>query len=997
MDEQRWRRIDTIFKSALELPTAERAAFLEAACAGDPSLRREVESLIDHERAEDFLDSPAVEEAARLLAAGRERSLEGQTVGPYKLLERIGAGGMGEVYSALHQRTARKVALKLLPARFTGDEQRVRRFRQEAQAVLALNHPNIVTVYDIEQVGETHVIASEFIEGETLRARARRDPLKLTEALDIAAQTAAALEAAHKAGVVHRDIKPENIMLRPDGYVKVLDFGLAKLVERRPAADSALPTAAAVNTDPGVVMGTVGYMSPEQARAESVDERTDIWSLGVVLYEMVTGVLPFKGKTSTDVMASILHDEPPALRRRAPEAPEALEWIVAKTLIKERDGRYQTARELLTDLKRLKQRLEFEAASEHDGAQAAEAGAHSTRAGAAHARTDEQPATTVGERATTRASSSAEYIVEEIRRHRLAASAVLAVALLAVAGAGVGLYKLLRRQSVPFQAMRVTRLSDTTHAVDAAVSPKGDFVAFVKEEGGRQSLWLRQASAQSSVQIAPPAEGVRYAAPVFSRAGDYVYYLKSERPGPRANLYSTPTLGGGEKQLVEDVSTNDSKNNFGLSPDGKRVAFVRLDENLGRSLVVADLEGGGERTLLAPRLPKFVAGAQWSPDGKTVATIAGSFDEKGAPGGDREVVGVRVEDGSEVRIPNQKWSVVRGVTWMPDASGLVVSASVKGGPLQLWHLSYPDGATSRITNDLSDYWGASVAADSPSLVAVQDNQRLNIWTATPGKDSWGLAQLTEGEGRHDGEFGVSWTADGRVVYSSMAGGESDIWVVGADGRQKQLTSGGGVNTFPTASPDGRYIVFNSDRSGAACLWRMDADGSHPKPLTTEGGFAWFAPDGRWVYYYQVGTLFKIPVEGGTPARIPTPEKDLATGPVLSPDGRFIACNYLVRGPGAQFRLAVIPAEGGAPVRIFDAHTFPIKPLRWNADGSAILYTDRRGGVGNVWSQPLDGSPPTQVTSFTSDDIYYFDLARDGRLVLSRGGSTSSVVMLSDFK
>src|SRR5256714_5935031 len=391
-------------------------------------------------------------------------SLAGQTVGPYKLIEKIGAGGMGEVYLALHQRTARKVALKILPARFTGDEQRVRRFRQEAQAVLALNHPGIVTVYDIEQIGDMHVIASELIEGETLRERARREPLKLTEALDIAAQVAAALDAAHKAGVVHRDIKPENVMLRPDGYVKVLDFGLAKLTERQPLADSALPTLAAINTDPGVVMGTASYMSPEQARGESVDERTDIWSLGVVLYEVVTGALPFKGKTPTDMLASILHDEPHALRRRAPDVPEALEWIVAKTLTKDRDGRYQTARELLTDLKRLKQRLEFEAASGHADAQAAEGAAPFTQGVAATpAGTGEQPSTTIGGRTTTRASSSAGHIVEEMKRHRLGAAVVVAVAALVLLSSALGVSRLRTSTAADPQesvgALRTTRLT----------------------------------------------------------------------------------------------------------------------------------------------------------------------------------------------------------------------------------------------------------------------------------------------------------------------------------------------------------------------------------------------------------------------------------------------------------------------------------------------------------------------------------------------------------
>jgi eukaryotic-like serine/threonine-protein kinase len=795
---------------------------------------------------------------------------------------------MGEVHLAAHERTGRRVALKLLHARHTNDARRVRRFQQEARAVLALNHPNIVTVYDIEESGGEFVIASELIEGETLRARLSRGALAHAEALDVAAQTAAALAAAHAAGIVHRDVKPENVMLRPDGFVKVLDFGLAKLTEKAEAVKSQAPTLAAVSTDPGVVMGTVGYMSPEQARGRDVDARADIWSLGVVLYEMLTGRAPFKGETPTDTLAAIIGKEPPPLARYTADAPEALEWIVTKALTKDLDGRYQTAKEFLTDLKRLRQQLELAAAASRSAdVEAAGASARTTGAGSGAARTDG------GRRGATRGdasrhTSSAEVILGELKRHRrglLAAGVLLALAL---AAAGFGLYRFLRgRQAAPFQTMRLTRLSDTSDAADAAVSPKGDFVVFVKDEAGRQSLRLRQTSAASSVQIAPPAEAVRYVAPLFSRAGDSIYFLKVAQGSNRAALYRVPVLGGDERRLAENVSTQDTRSNFSLSPDGREVAFVRLDETINRSLVIHDLEGGGERTLLKLSLPRFVAAPQWSPDGKTIACIAGSFDARGAPGGNRAVVGVRVDDGAEISVPNQNWSQARALTWLPDSSGLVVSAAVSGGPLQLWQLSYPEGASRRITNDLSDYYGASPTADSESLVSVQYNLRLNVWTATPDKNSWGLAQLTAGEGRHDGEYGVSWAADGRVVYHSSATGASDIWIADADGKGQRLLSSGGVNVFPTASPDGRYVVFNSDRSGAAALWRVDMDGDHLTQLTSEGAHPRFSPDGRWVYYYMVGALLKVPAEGGEPVKIPIPDDAMATAPAPSPDGRLL--------------------------------------------------------------------------------------------------------------
>jgi serine/threonine protein kinase/Tol biopolymer transport system component len=842
MNRERWQKVDMIFKAALELPEEERAAFVERACAGDEELRAEVLSLIEHDREMSMLERPTAEEATRLLAADaeKERSLAGKTFGPYRVVSRLGAGGMGEVHLALHERTGRKVALKLLHARHVGDVQRVRRFQQEARAVLALNHPNIVTVYDIEQSDGEFVIASELIEGETLRARMSRGPLAPSEALDVAAQVAAALAAAHAAGIVHRDVKPENVMLRPDGFVKVLDFGLAKLTERVDEVESQAPTLAAVSTDPGVVMGTVGYMSPEQARGRDVDARTDIWSLGVVLYETLAGRAPFTGETQTDTLAAIIGKEPPPLARYRADAPESLEWVVTKALTKDLDGRYQTAKEVLSDLKRLKQQLEFAAAAERsadvpaNGATAdGDAATRTTDAEANATRTDAGAGSTQGSGGASRQTSSAEVILGELKRHRrglLVAAVVLAFAL---AAGGYGLYKLLGRRAASFETMQLTRLSDTALAVDAAVSPKGDFVVFVKDEAGRQSLWLRQTSAASSVQIAPPAEGMRYVAPLFSRAGDSIYFLKVAQVANRAALYRTQVLGGDEMRLAENVSTQDSRSNFSLSPDGRQVAFVRLDETLNRSLVIHDLEGGGERTLLSVRLPRFVAGPQWSPDGKTIACAAGSFDARGAPGGSRAVEGVRVEDGAEVPLPNQNWSQVRALTWLPDSSGMIISGGVAGGPLQLWHLSYPNGATRRVTNDLSDYWGASMTADSSSLFSVQFNLRLNIWTATPEKNSWNVAQLTQGEGGHEGEYGVSWTPDGHVVYYSTASGTADIWIADADGKGQRRLTTGGVNIFPAVSPDGRFVVFNSDRSGVGVLWRIH--GRHTSHSTDERG------------------------------------------------------------------------------------------------------------------------------------------------------------------
>ena len=356
MTPERYRQIGELYHAALEVEGDERVTFLDRTCAGDAELRREVESLISsHEQAEHFIDTPALTVAAELLATREAGALAGETIARYRVLSLIGAGGMGRVYLAEDTDLHRRVALKLLPEYFTYDKEQVQRFRQEARAASALNHPNIVTIHDIGQTDSAHFIATEFIDGETLRDHMARTRMTIDEVLDVAAQVASALQAAHEAGVVHRDIKPENIMLRRDGIAKVLDFGLAKLALRTATGATA---ESVVKTIPGVVMGTARYMSPEQARGQDVDARSDIWSLGVVLYEMVAGRPPFSGETASDVVAAILKTEPEPLVRYAPEAPDKLQRMAHKCMEKNRESRYQTGKELLEGLRRLQKHLD---------------------------------------------------------------------------------------------------------------------------------------------------------------------------------------------------------------------------------------------------------------------------------------------------------------------------------------------------------------------------------------------------------------------------------------------------------------------------------------------------------------------------------------------------------------------------------------------------------------------------------------------------------------
>src|SRR2546426_8423784 len=452
--QQSWQRVTKLFDEALERAPEERSEFLKSACAGDRDLLREVESLLaEHESEVSFLESPAVEAVADQKAGDAEHLLVGEQFGSYRIQSLLGRGGMGEIYLA-QDKLGRKIALKLLTQRLPGDESGIPRFQREARTLLALNHPHIVTIYDIGQVGDVYYIASELVEGETLRRRLDKDDMLLQDLLEITIQVATALAAAHEKGIVHRDIKPENIMIGRDGLVKVLDFGIAKLTKKYATAESEAPTLKQVHTAEGMVIGTAPYMSPEQARGLKVDARTDIWSLGVVIYEVVAGRKPFSGDTVADVINSVIEKAPAPLLRYASDVPEALEWIVSRALRKQKDARYQTANELLFDLKELKEKIEFAKLTDEVTSPAA----MPARAPASDAQTDVLPATSTY-------PSSAEFIVTEIKRHRLAFTVCL---LVLVAGiVGVGIYLKAGKTEIAIESLAVLPFRNESGNTDA--------------------------------------------------------------------------------------------------------------------------------------------------------------------------------------------------------------------------------------------------------------------------------------------------------------------------------------------------------------------------------------------------------------------------------------------------------------------------------------------------------------------------------------------------
>ena len=912
------------------------------------------------------------------------------TISHYRTIKMLSAGGMGEVYLAQDVRLGRLVALKLLPARFTQDQDRLRRFKLEARAASSLNHPNILTVYEIGQVDSIYYISMEFIDGETLRRRMDSDRLRMSDVVEIGTQVAAALAVAHAAGIVHRDIKPENIMLRRDGYAKVVDFGLAKLTEdlTEQGAASDAATILKLDTGPEIIMGTVNYMSPEQLRRQKLDGRADIWSLGVVLYEMIAGRPPFEGRTSHDVIASILEREPEPLLNRVSDVPVQLSGIVMKMLRKDRQERHQHTRDLLLDLKQFGRELEFGAGPGMPVERASTPGTVAI--------TDRKEAEIVStHEISKRPVSRIERLIVRTSCHK----AAMAITLLAVVIIAALVLYLARHEGTisdpgiveAFSSIEIARIPYTEKAIRVAISPDGKYLAYVESDGGRESIWVRQLGTQHGDQpgmLLPPAD-VQYYGLTFSHDGTYIYYIAVERTKVGV-LYRVDILKGAAVEVVRNVDSPVT-----LSPDGTRLAFIRYNPNQAADvLIVANADGTEEEMLATRKRPEFftsIVGPEWSPDGKVVACGAGS-DTRGSY---RGVVAVSLENGSEAEITPERWMSIGRFAWLGDASGLILPAAERGASTdkQIWCIPYPTGAPRRVTQDPSNYIGVRLTKDSKVIATVQTSKVSNFYVVSEGKNER-VRKITSWT---FGGYDLSLTPEGSLLYVSQSSGNMDLWVMDRDGqKERQLTFDPGSDRSPTASPDGRYIVFCSNREGSFNVWRMDSDGRNLKQLTdgSDANNPHCSPDSKWVIYSgsdRSGTtaLWRVPMEGGDPERLTSiPVKT----PLVSPDGKLIAFSYWEEAEKAD-KVGIIKFDGGELMK-----TFGISPsvFRWAADGGGVTYVDNRGGASNIWRQALGGGAPQKITEFKELEIYSFDWSKDGRLlVCERGASYSSAVLIKD--
>ena len=912
---------------------------------------------------------------------------------------------MGEVYLAQDAKLDRTVAIKVLPANLAGDQSRMRRFVQEARTASALSHPNVAHIYEIEDIDGVHFIAMEFIDGETLRHRVSRSELLLHDVLEISMQVAAALSAAHAAGITHRDIKPDNVMLRPDGYVKVLDFGLAKFTDRPIEADQEAPTRAMVNTDPGTVMGTVGYMSPEQARGQATDARTDIWSLGVVIYQMVTRHLPFEGSSNSDVIAAILGKEPPPIARYAREVPEALEWIVTKALTKDPDERYQTAKEMMVDLRRLKQRLdaqsEIERSSSPDSARVGSGVSEATQATSAHPTAPPIQTSTAGSLAP---ASSAELIVSEIKRHKFGAGLIALFVILVLAAGGFGIYKLAssNNSSVGQLTLKFTRLTNGGRIGNesitggTSISPDGKYIVFWTLGDGKASCYVRQISTNSLVRIVGPIESA--GGTTFSPDGDFVYFIETDKNNPDGSLYRVPTLGGAPQKILEGIWSP-----IAFSPDGQQITYVRLFPATGESwLVVANADGTGAHTISTRKLPDYYeqAGPSWSPDGKRIALGATTIPESRTS----TVVEVPAGGGKEHAITPPQWTNINRVVWTSDGKGLVVSVvtSWVSTGTQLWYIPYPEGVARPITNDLNGYGTISLGltGDSKTIATVQEDVTRTIWFASPNQDGSQARQISNG--KYEGAMSLAGAPDGRIVYLDLTSSGTEIWVMKADGTEKrQLTSDGSMKATLSVSPDGHHILYVAYRGGAVDIWRVGLDGSNPRQLTRNESLAVFpvaTPDGQSVVFQALHdgkwTLWNVPIDGGQTIRLTEMQ---CIAPDISTDGKSIACLIPDEKISTKWKIAILPIEGGAPTKLIDLPpNFSIRP-KWSPDGRALTFVADDGSANNIYSLSLDGGQTKQLTNFKSDWISTFGWTHDGKLILGRGPTVDDVVLIKDYR
>jgi len=909
-----------------------------------PSLRSGITNTI-HRLKRRGESRPSAASLAETIVATDVR--EGKSLGVYRIIRRIGLGGMGQVYLALDTRLGRHAALKFLSAQFTSDPSMLKRLQDEARTASGLNHPNILTIYDIAELDGEHFIASEYVEGMTLRAALEKGLLTTQLALDVVTQVASALVAAHEAGVVHRDLKPGNIMIRSDGFVKVIDFGLAKLTPSHPGA---IPGTGSVDrmSIPGAIAGTVEYMSPEQARGDLTDHRSDIWSLGIVLYEALCNKLPFDGETESHVIVGIIDHPVPQLPQSL-SFPRGVSKVLDRALKKDRQQRYQSAREMLAELQSIAP-------------------------------------------APQRVSAYRRFA--SLPEHRGSWLAPLAaVGALLLAALSIWWWPFHGKELVfgPtwFEPGPPEQITFDGRVNLAAISPDGKYLAYTSRGDDNELLRIRNLSTKVETRI-PPFEDRSFSL-TFSPDSQSLYYvLKDRREWGR--LFSTGVNSEIPKMTLENI---DGAVTF--SPDGRQFAFMRRIEEKRTSvetIVVASANDTGDQRVIASKANTQIGTLAWAPAGGRISAVVHKsiLNQTG-----QTTLSFFSPDGkAKEQFLDAGVRFIASQAWLNSGSLLAFSALPQGSRhFQLYELSVPTGRFRHMASPALTLGSLGATSDGETIAAVRQKQTSSIWIAPANHLDSPTQRLTE----DDRIESIVWSNTGGLIFPSSRGGSGvNLWELDSTGKTRQLAETKKcVETGPAPVPDRSRVVYSSNCAGGDDfnLWGMDVKTGERVQLTNGSSYDEnpnVTPDGKWIIYTSwpsnIHSIWKVPTSGG----MATPLFQVqARRPVVSPDGRSVLCQIREYYDG-PWRVAVLSMSDGTIQ--YEMPELPIAkdaPLRWSPDGQAIDFVDDRGGASNIWRRPFNGSA-RPLTHFTSDHIYDFAWNRNGSmLAYVKGRAESDVV------
>jgi serine/threonine protein kinase/Tol biopolymer transport system component len=894
------------------------------------------------------------------------------TISHFKITREIGSGGMGIVYEAEDLTLGRRVALKFLPRDVALSPQALERFRLEARTASSLNHENICTIYEINEHEGQPFIAMELLEGEPLSTRLLGRPFTNDQLLDVAVQVADALDAAHRKGIIHRDIKPANIFITLRGRAKVLDFGLAKLAKEHEQA--AVGIGATIDspllTSPGSTVGTVAYMSPEQARGEEVDPRTDLFSFGAVLYQMSTGRLPFDGPTSAVIFHAILEKNPQAPTDLNPLLPPALSDVILKSLEKDPDLRTQSAAEIRADLKRIKR------------------GSGSGSSGRLAATSS---SSSVGPAVTPSATVSNAAILAEAKRHKL--RLILSPIVIALLIGAYGLYKYLTpaKPAINPLNMQITKLTENGAAVAGAISPDGRWIAFIKR-GEQQSLWVKQIATGSEAQVVPPGPGwFVNRRPTFSPDGNYIYYEHTDPQNEDETLlYSVPSLGGTPQRMLDDLMTP-----VAFSPDGKQIAFGHFDGGNGSKpqLVIANSDGSN-RHVIAERDSLAVnnSSLSWSGDGKFIAVAQYQLAKESLSS-----LLIFRPDGTLVKTFPYPF-LVDGVAWLPDLSGMFLQ--VRAGEMnlrpQIKFQPYPSGPVQNVTNDLNEYRNITVTADGKALATIQVQEASTVYVGGapekwPGEIKLNSAPITSGQA--DGGW-LQWGADGKIYFTSQAlqsfrmnpDGSSRVQIPDRETSALYATPCGPNATVVALLRDNNLNFFRQNlATGELKQLTFERDAENPA----------CPKDGKFVYYVDFfeASLKRVSTVTGASEVV---SHGYSSGASFSPDDKRIA--FLQYGDHKS-TIVIQDVDGGNKSNLPD-NGVTLRPV-WAPDGRALILARATGASVNLFYQPLDGSKPTQITHFDTEPlgIAAYAFSPDGKqIAITRAKvNDSDLILFTNFR